>query len=192
MCTLCRRVFKLFSGVSLGTISLNASAGALPPQIVASWTLQQTSGSVAVPTLGVYGAGALAVLVAVLMYRAISDNPRLMGALIVAGLSVGAVTGAIWVAPSIGDPEVITIPSGAECSDELRYYDTYIRSLKNNCAAPVTVTYEVLPNSQFCSAGDVAALTCVQLSPEIECVDDGGSVPVGETRELLGCHPPPS
>ena len=186
MSTLCRRVFKLFSGVSLGTISLNATAD----QIVASWTLQQTSGSVAVPTLGVYGAGALAVLVAVLMYRAISDNPRLMGALIVAGLSVGTVTGAIWVAPSIGDPEVITIPSGAECSDELRYYDTYIRSLKNNCAAPVTVTYEVLPNSRWCPAG-VAALTCAQLSPEIECVNDGGSVPVGETRELLGCYPPP-
>lgn len=185
MRTLCKLASKLFGGVSLGAISLNATAGA-STDITASWTLQ-TSGSVSVPTLGVYGAGALAVLVAVLMYRAISNNPRLMGALIVAGLSAGTVAGATWIAPSIaGGASNIDISSGAECNRDFPLRDGTVATLTNNCVAPVTVTYEVLQFSA-CSAGGVAALEC---SPsEDECVNDGGSVPVGETRQFLGCYP---
>ena len=187
MRTLCRFAFKLFGGVSLGAISLKATAGATT--ITASWTLQ-TSGSVSVPTLGVYGAGALAVLVAVVMYRAISDNPRLMGALIVAGLSAGTVVGAVWITPSVADT-FLTISSGDECNDQQSYDETFSYYLKNNCAAPVTVTYDLQASS--CSAGGVANLECLPALPGETpiCVSDGGSVPVGEERKFLNCPAQP-
>ena len=135
------------------------------------------------------GAAALAVLVAVIMYRALSDNPRLMGALLVAGLSVGAVTGAIWITPSVAET-FVTISSGEECNSQKPFSDTGIYPLTNNCAEPVTVIYEVLQSSA-CSAGGVPDLECKVIPGENpdRCVSDGGSVSVGQARQFLVCYP---
>ena len=133
-------------GATLSCISLNAAAGGA--EITVSWVLQ--SGSTSVPTLGAYGAAALALLVALIVYRTFSSNTRLMGALLVTGLALSTASGALWVTTSIaGTP--FTAVTGSDCNSSTSYPEGMLRGIENNCPGPITVTYE-LQSSADCSA----------------------------------------
>lgn len=167
-------------GAVLSCLSLNAAAGAPRAEITVSWALQ--SGSTPVPTLGAYSAVALALLVALIVYRTFSSNPRLMGALLVTGVALSAASGALWVKSSIaGIP--ITAVTGSDCNSSTSYPETSIAGIENNCSGPVTVTYELQSTANCPTLSD---LSCVE--SDTPCVDDGGTVAVGQSRIFLSCR----
>lgn len=167
-------------GAVLSCLSLNAAAGAPRAEITVSWALQ--SGSTPVPTLGAYSAVALALLVALIVYRTFSGNPRLMGALLVTGVALSAASGALWVKSSVaGIP--ITAVTGSDCNSSTSFPETSIAGIENNCSGPVTVTYELQSTANCPTLSD---LSCVE--SDTPCVDDGGTVAVGQSRIFLSCR----
>ena len=166
-------------GAALSCLSFNAAAGAPRAEITVSWALQ--SGSTPVPTLGAYSAVALALLVAIIVYRTFSSNPRLMGALLVTGVALSTASTALWVTTSIaGSP--ITAITGSDCNSSTSYQETQIAGIENNCSGPVTVTYELQSDANCPALSDLACNTS-----DTPCVSDGGTVAVGQSRLFLYC-----
>lgn len=171
----------------LAAIAIFAPASALAgsPPIVASWTLQSTS-SVGVPTLGSYGALALAVLVALIIYRTAAKNPRLLHSVAIV-VTTGAVATSVFWAKEVlsGAPTIITIEAGTSdaCDDATAILQGQTKILDNQCGGAVTVTYTI----NYGSCDTVEDLTCDD--PDIsQCVFNSGSVQSGEARQLLGCY----
>ena len=108
-------LLRLVNGFLLCLVSATANAQ-LGEDVAASWVEQVAS--TPVPTFGSFGATALAVVTALLLYRHLAKNPRNINSLIVTGAACLSLMGAAWTATvlSNGSGTVVTIPNDAECS----------------------------------------------------------------------------
>ena len=177
-------LLRLVNGFLLCLVSASANAQ-LGEDVAASWVEQVAS--TPVPTFGSFGATALAVVTALLLYRHLAKNPRNINSLIVTGAACLSLMGAAWTATvlSNGSGTVVTIPNDAECSATQIFSDGDIVSLANDCPNPVKVYYSVTQTSA-CGLED---LSCYEPSTGLTCVEEGGVVPAnGGEREFLGCH----
>lgn|GEM_PF-5688885 len=177
-------LLRLVNGFLLCLVSASANAQ-LGEDVAASWVEQVAS--TPVPTFGSFGATALVVVTALLLYRHLAKNPRNINSLIVTGVACLSLMGAAWTATvlSNGSGTVVTIPNDAECSATQIFSDGDIVSLANDCPNPVKVYYSVTQTSA-CGLED---LSCYEPSTGLTCVEEGGVVPAnGGEREFLGCH----
>jgi len=149
--------------------------------IVVSWVAQIPS--TPVPTLGSFGAWFLAILVALLIRRAVGAKPNHMGSLVLAGVLSCSAVGVIWTTQvlSNGSPTVVTIPTDADCSDTHVFSNAEQVTLVNNCANPVRLSYSVAGTSN-CALQE---LSCAGSA----CAGDSELIPAnGGQAAFLGCY----
>lgn len=135
-------------------------------------TLNWTSGATAVPTLGIYGSLALALLVMVVLLRVLRDQPAILRTLApVAGLGLTLGAG-LWVQDITAGGFVPSI-GASSCNGS----ETYTADgpnpppcFVNTCGAPVTVSYEFVSGRDF--QGD--PLTAEQCTLDYFCSDQEG------------------
>ena len=176
-------LLRLINGFCLCLVSASTNAQ-LGEDVAASWVEQVAS--TPVPTLGAFGATALAVVTTLMLYRYLAKNPRNINSLAVMGAACLSLMGAVWTATvlSNGSGSVVTIPDNANCSATQIFSDGEIVALANDCPNPVKVYYSVAQSSA-CGLED---LSCYEPSTGLTCVEEGGVVPAnGGEREFLGC-----
>jgi surface protein len=167
--------------VLLPSLHVNPTSAQLGQDVAVSWVAQIPS--TPVPSLGSFGAWFLAILVALLIRRAIGTKPNRMGSLALTGVLSCSVIGVIWTTQvlSNGSPTVVTIPTDAECSDTHIFSNAEQVTLVNNCSDPVRVFYSVTGTSN-CALQE---LSCAGSA----CAGDGELVPAnGGQAEVLGCY----
>ena len=163
---------------SLQAIPASAQVG---EDIVVSWVAQIPS--TPVPTLGSFGAWFLAILVALLIRRAVGAKPNHTGSLVLAGVLSCSAVGVIWTTQvlSNGSPTVVTIPTDADCSDTHVFSNAEQVTLVNNCSNPVRLSYSVAGTSN-CALQE---LSCAGSA----CAGDGELIPAnGAQAAFLGCY----
>jgi hypothetical protein len=161
-------------------------------EVTVSWTSGQGvipaiagDGATAVPTLSFYASFFLALLVAVVLWRAIKRHPRVAASAVFFLLLASGLASVGWV-PEVrsGGPISITPGGGVlQCtgSDTILDDTTQQVVLNNQCGQAVTVTYDASQSA----CGTVEGLQCRN---QMEgCVEDGGEVAANETRYLLDC-----
>ena len=173
-----RALLSTITGLAAGTCSVNALAGAA--DIRASWSLD--GGTSVVPAMSGYALVLLAVLVALLMYRGLSKNPRIANMLVTSALVGGVTSVAVWTTDvSSGDSaQMFNISTPEECANSIDYYDGEVVGLDNGCPGNLRVTYQIL-----LSECTLETLQCEDTG--LDCVSDGGVVAQGDIKELLGC-----
>ena len=163
---------------SLQAIPASAQVG---EDIVVSWVAQIPS--TPVPTLGSFGTWFLAILVALLIRRAVGAKPNHTGSLLLAGVLSCSAVGVIWTTQvlSNGSPTVVTIPTDADCSDTHIFSNAEQVTLVNNCSNPVRLSYSVAGTSN-CALQE---LSCAGSA----CAGDGELIPAnGAQAAFLGCY----
>lgn len=165
----------------LPSLHVNPTSAQLGQDVAVSWVALIPS--TPVPSLGSFGAWVLAILVALLIRRAIGTKPNRLGSLALTGVLSCSVIGVIWTTQvlSNGSPTVVTIPVDAECSDTHIFSNAEQVTLVNNCSDPVRVSYSVTGTSN-CALQE---LSCAGSA----CAGDGELVPPnGGQAEVLGCY----
>lgn len=173
-----RALFSTITGLAAGTYSINALAGAA--DISASWSLD--GGTSVVPTMSGNALVLLAVIVALLMYRGLSKNPRSANMLVTSALVGGATSIAVWTTDVTSGGGGISISTPEECANSVDYYDGESLAIDNGCPGNLRVTYQII-----LSECTLETLECEDTG--LACVSDGGIVAQGEDKQLLGCFP---
>lgn len=188
MKNLASAVIRVSFGLGLWLCSIMAHA-MIRGEVTVSWTSGQGAiageGATAVPTLSVYGSFFLALLVVVVLGRALRSL-RGVAASVVFVLLLGAGLASVGWVPEVRSGAPISIMPGAgvlQCSDSATILDDPGQQvvLSNQCGQAVTVTYDASQSA----CGTVEGLQCRN---QIEgCVEDGGQVAANETRYLRDC-----
>jgi hypothetical protein len=116
-------------------------------------TLNWTSGATAVPTLGVYGTIALALLVMVVLLRVLRNRPAVVRTVAPAA-GLGLVLGAgLWVEDITAGIAFVPDISANSCNGSQTYTaqveGTPPPCFVNTCGAPVTVSYTFVSGTDF-------------------------------------------
>lgn len=133
----------VFGGVGALLVSPATLAGI--PAGSSTLTINWTSGATAVPTLGLYGTIALALLVMVAMLRILRDKPAMLRAIApLAGLGITLGAG-VWV-QDLTAGGIVAVPDvgATSCNGSQTYTadaPTPPPCFVNTCGAPVTVSY---------------------------------------------------
>ena len=148
------KVIRGLAGLA-GLLAARTSWAGGAPGGNSTFDLSWTSGATAVPTLGVYGTIALALLVMVVIMRVMRNRPavaRVMAPVAGLGLTLGA---GFWVQDITAGVAFPTIGANA-CSGSQTYTgsapDTPPPCFVNTCGAPVTVSYTFISGENFAGA----------------------------------------
>jgi len=168
----------------LGMLASQASLAGGPLVGSSTLTLNWTSGVTAVPTLGVYGTIALALLVMVVMVRVLRNRPAVVRTVApVAGL--GLVLGAgLWVQDIAAGIAFVPDIGANSCNGSQTYTadgPTPPPCFVNTCGAPVTVSYSFVSGTD--SMG--APLTAEQCNFSYFCEGASGGMDLDEGDRAL-------
>lgn len=180
-------IIRFSSGLGLWLCSALAHA-MIRGEVTVSWTSGQgaiaADGATAVPTLSFYGSFFLALLVAVVLWRAVKRHPRVAASGVFVLLLGSGLASVGWVPEVRSGGPMSIIPGGGvlQCTDSETILDNTTQRvvLNNQCGQAVTVTYDASQSA----CGTVQGLQCRHMEG---CVEDGGEVAANETRYLLDC-----
>lgn len=197
---------KILFGLAGLLVSQLVFAGPPPPGGFSSFNMSWTAVS-AVPTLGLYGTIALALLVMVVLLRVLRDRPavvRVVAPVAAMGLTLGA---GLWTQDITAGSLALPTIGASSCSGSATYTADPVvppPCFVNTCGAPVTVSYTFLSGED--PAGDpltAEGCTLDYYCEEVDVLDSelvaaqGGVIPSnGEPyataycQEIFGLGPP--